>query len=187
MAENNKINEKKRYRNFATIVYPESMADNIWETLDSLHIPIYVSPLHDKDDNKPHYHILFCFDGVKTLEQVKSLVDLIGGVGLEIVNSSRSYARYLCHIDSPDKHRYLEHDVRVFGGANYLDIISSPADKYICISDMLDFIYESNVVDFFDFLLYTKENEPVWFHCLCDNSSYLIREAIKSNARQISV
>ena len=45
------------------LVYPDSVNENWLFLLDSLHIPICVSPLHDKDFNptgepkKPHKHI----------------------------------------------------------------------------------------------------------------------------------
>lgn len=46
------------------------------------------------------------FDGVKTIEQAKDLFEQIGGVGCEKVNSIRGYARYLCHLDNPEKAQY---------------------------------------------------------------------------------
>jgi len=62
-----------RTRNFATVVYPESAPENWFSLLGELKVPCFVSPLHDKDLNpngevkKSHYHVLFAFDGVKTL------------------------------------------------------------------------------------------------------------------------
>ena len=41
-----------RVRNYATIVYQESAPAGWLDILDELHIPAFVSPLHDKDLNK---------------------------------------------------------------------------------------------------------------------------------------
>ena len=46
---------------------------------------------------------MIMYDGKKSIEQAKENFDKIGGVGCEIVNSTRGYARYLCHLDNPDK------------------------------------------------------------------------------------
>ena len=44
---------------------------------------------------------------------------MIGGVGVEPVKSVRAYARYLCHLDSPDKVCYRTEDVLSLSGADY--------------------------------------------------------------------
>ena len=77
-----------RTRNFATIVYPDSAPEGWLNILADLCIPAFVSPLHDLDknptgeDKKPHYHVLFMFDSVKTYEQCLEVVEKIGGVVL---------------------------------------------------------------------------------------------------------
>ena len=66
----------------------------------------------DEDGNKivkpkkPHYHVMIMYDSVKTIEQAREVLSAIGGVGVEIVNSVRGYARYLCHLDNPEKYQY---------------------------------------------------------------------------------
>ena len=108
MAEK-KTSATTRTRNFATVVYPESAPDNWQEILSEQFVPAFISPLHDNDLNptgevkKPHYHVMIMFDSVKTREQAQDIFNLIGGVGCEIVQSLRGYARYLCHLDNPDK------------------------------------------------------------------------------------
>ena len=106
-----------RTRNYATVVYPESAPEN-WKTLISeSKIPVFISPLHDNDFNatgepkKPHYHVLTMFDTVKTKEQAETFFKTFGGVGCEVVNSTRAYGRYLCHLDNPDKAQYKIDDV----------------------------------------------------------------------------
>ena len=121
---------EQRTRNFATVVYPESAPSDWIDKLDQLHVAALISPLHDKDTNpsgepkKPHYHVLLMFEGVKDYEtQVKPIFAEIGGVGREMVNSARGYARYLCHLDNPEKAQYEPSEVRCMGGADYTDIL----------------------------------------------------------------
>ena len=120
-----KKNCSARYRNFATVVYPESAPENWKDIFSSFKIPSFISPLHDCDKNlndepkKPHYHVMIMFEGKKSFEQVQEIFDQIGGVGCELVNSVRGYSRYLCHLDNPEKYQYNVEDVVSFGGADY--------------------------------------------------------------------
>ena len=117
---------------WATVLYPDSMPSNVWDILEHFYIPIAVSPLHDsdlKDDgslDKPHYHVLFTFGkSKKSPSQFDEMRALIGGVGKECVMSAKGYARYLCHLDSPNKHQYSISDVQCFGGFDYDSIIET--------------------------------------------------------------
>ena len=109
--------EKKRTRNYSTVVYPESAPENWQMILQEQCVPALISPIHNKDINcdgdlkKEHYHVMIMFDGVKTQEQAREVFELIGGVGAEPIKSVRAYARYLCHLDNPDKTHYKIDDV----------------------------------------------------------------------------
>lgn len=191
MADNSKL----RTRNFATIVYPESAPADWKERLADLHIPCFVSPLHDSDytfstdrqlgtpikvHKKEHYHVQFMFDGVKSEKQCRDIISSIGGVGCEPLNSIRAYARYLCHLDDYDKAQYNPSDVLSFGGANYLDVIGTMSDKFRMIQEMLHYIRENKIISFSDLVDYAADNNSMWFDALCNNCSYFIKEYIKS-------
>ena len=95
------------------------------ERLDQCHVAALVSPLHDRDTNpsgepkKPHYHVLLMFESPADYEsKVAPIFAEIGAVGRETVNSARGYARYLCHLDNPEKAQYSPSEVRCMGGAN---------------------------------------------------------------------
>lgn len=175
-----------RTRNYSTIVYPDSAAENWIEKLQELFIPVLISPLHDRDVNptgepkKPHYHVLFAFDGVKTIEQVEVFVELINGVGCEVVNSMRGYARYLCHLDNPEKAQYKQEEVKSFGGADYSSAIGLPTDKYKALGEMQDFCEKYNVVSFYLLCNYARNNRIDWYRILCDSGSVFMREYLKS-------
>jgi hypothetical protein len=184
------MGEKKstqvRTRNFATVIYLDSAPSNWQEILSDLHVQAFVSPYHDKDKNpnnenkKPHYHVMIMYDGKKSIEQAKENFDKIGGVGCEIVNSTRGYARYLCHLDNPEKQQYNIDDVKSFGGADYMSIINLVTDKYIIIGEMQDFCEKYNITSFYLLCNYARKNRSDWYRALCDNSSFYMKEYLKS-------
>lgn len=175
-----------RIRNFATIVYPDSAPENWQDILAQQFVPAFISPLHDKDINptgepkKPHYHVLLMFEGKKSVEQVTEIFNLIGGVGCEKVNSIRGYARYLCHLDNPEKAQYEQNLVRSLGGADYVGTIGLVTDKYKAIGEMIDFCEENDIVSYSDLLIYARVNRSDWFRVLCDNGTVVIKEFLKS-------
>lgn len=172
---NGQYKSSDRFRNFAFEIYPDSInTPNNWiQILKDLHIPIYISPLHDKDTwteedelknsehkkgtlKKAHYHILVTFEGKKSPMQVYKLVcEPVGGVcpfdndfpekSCIIVHSACHYGRYLCHMDDEDKHPYSPSEVLCLGGGNYYYLCSLPQDKVNDLSDVIDFINRNRV------------------------------------------
>lgn len=194
----------KRSKNFATIVYQES--SDIFEVkkcLDSLHISYLISPIHDRDYlesssdfKKAHYHVVLIFDSLKSVPQVKDILSFkdlkhdydldslgfdfekVNFVGLEIVNSLTSYARYLCHMDNPEKAQYSVSDVVSFG-LDYQQLCHKENDKYDAFGRVIDFIVSTKCTSFARLLLHAKLNDYEMFRALCDNS-FAAREFIKS-------
>lgn len=178
----------RRFRNFATVVYPDSdnMPEDWLSVLQDWKTPVLVSPFHDQDVNvtgepkKPHYHVLIMFEGMKSQDQVRELFDQIGGVGLETVNSLRGYARYLCHLDNPDKHQYFPGDVKAFGGCDYIEMIGLPSDRYEIIGEMIDYCESERIVSYATLLVYARHNRQDWFRILCDSGTIVMKEYLKS-------
>lgn len=169
----------KRARVWASVVYPESAPENWKELLRDAKVPAFVSPLHDKDKEnnilkKPHHHIMILNTSVKTREQMKEFFSKISGVGAEEVMSTRSYARYLVHIDNPEKAQYRIEDVEEYGGADYASTISMTSDRYTAISEMITYCNEQGIISYADLLMYAKDNREDWFRCLVDNSVAMV-------------
>lgn len=175
-----------RYRNFATVVYPESAPEDWAVKLSEAFVPAFISPLHEKDVNptgepkKAHYHVILMFDGKKSLAQAKSVFETIGGVGCEVVQSIRGYARYLCHLDNPEKAQYNPDDVRSLCGADYNHIIGLVTDKYKCIREMMQYCQENDIVSYSRLLEYASMERNDWFRVLCDNGTVVMKEYLKS-------
>lgn len=175
-----------RTRNYATVVYPESAPKNWQDLVADSKLPVFISPLHDKDINptgepkKPHFHVMVMYDNVKTSEQAREFFETIGGVGCETVNSVRGYARYLIHADNPEKAQYSIEDVKSFGGADYIHAIGTQADKAKSIREMVAWIEENDCICFADLFMYASVNRSDWFDTLINSGAYVVREYIKS-------
>ena len=176
----------QRYRNFATVVYPESAPKDWKDTISKLAIPGFISPLHDKDVNptgepkKPHYHVLIMFDGKKSKEQVSVVFGSFGGVGCEVVNSARGYARYLCHLDNPEKAQYSTDKVTCLAGSDYLNTIGTSADKFKSIQEMQEFCDRYDVSSFYLLSKYAMAHRSDWAKVLIETSSIYMKEWLKS-------
>lgn len=184
-----------RTRNYATVVYPESAPEDWQEILSQQFIPVIISPLHDSDINpggepkKPHYHVMLLFEGPKTRQQAKDVFDLVNGVGCEVVQSVRGYARYLCHMDNPEKAQYRQDDVKCLCGADFNGIIQLVIDKYKAIKEMMEYCKNNDIYAYSDLLEYCSNERFDWFRVLCDCGTMVIKEYLKSATwkRNISV
>lgn len=181
----------RRTRNYATVVYPDSAVENWKEVLAEQFVAAFISPLHDKDINptgepkKPHYHVMIMFDNVKTKEQASEIFEKINGVGCEVVNSPRGYARYLCHLDNPEKHQYSIDDVCSMCGADYVGTIGLAIDKYKALTEMEEFIEEYNIKSLYALAKYASAYRSDWSRVLKDNGTVYIREYLKSRVWSI--
>lgn len=188
-AKNARYDAKRagRTRNFATVVYPESAPADWMDRLNGYHVAALISPLHDRDTNpsgerkKPHYHVMLIFEGPKEFEtQVKPIFDDIGGVGREMVNSARGYARYLCHLDNPEKAQYDATEVRCMGGADYYGITNLPTDDIKMLGEIMAYIREQEIYSFAEFLEGCQLLRPDWYSLAALSRGWIIREYIKS-------
>lgn len=188
MANEKKASGGRRSRNFATVVYPESAPDGWQEILSQQFVPAFISPLHDQDINptgepkKPHYHVVIMFDSLKAKDQAQDIISKINGVGCEVVQSIRGYARYLCHLDNPEKAQYRQEDVRSLCGADYPGTIGLVTDKYKAIGEMIDYCMEYSIYSYSDLLEYCRMERFDWFRVLCDNGTVVMKEYLKSKS-----
>lgn len=196
----NNANQKKtndasgeRTRNFAFLVYPDSAAPNWRETLNDAHVECFISPLHDRDVNpdgdlkKPHWHVMVMFSSVKTRKQASVIRDAVGGVGWENVASARGYARYLCHLDNPEKAQYDVEDVVELGGADYSDVIRRATDAVKSVREMMRYIRENNVMFYSDFVDYCADERPEWFEALVTRNTYAVYTYIKARSKKLDI
>lgn len=159
-----------RSRAYAFLMYQESMAKNWQDVIKATHVPVAVA-FHDKDTNpdgeikKPHYHVLVKFDSKKSVSQIVDIVtDLVaetGGVpSPETVGSVRGYARYLLHLDNPEKYQYDRATaLYLFNGFDYDVIIARDDDDYKTLSAIYDYIDTNDVEYYSDLMRMLRKDE----------------------------
>ena len=195
-----------RSRYWATIVYPESAAEGWLSVLQSMGIQAVLSPLHDNDvyeytdekkgfkkgeKKKPHFHLVFFFDSLKSSVQVKEITDKIKSVGQLKVLSISGTIRYLTHKDCKDKFQYDENDVLSIGGVDIAKYSKTEAEKdmdldeqFFSISNLCEEFHLYEFSDLVDFLLCNEYYEQ--FKIVRTNSyfwaQYLKSKRFKINA-----
>lgn len=166
-------------RAFAFVIYPDSW--QTWERdLSSLHMPIIVSPVHDRDvwteedekENpehkagtlkKPHRHAIISWGNATTLRHALDTLKPFGVSYLELVNSYQGYCRYLCHLDDPDKAAYDIADVICLGGG-VPDFTKKMTDSELFDQrdEIMQLCDENGVLEYADLVDYVRLHRPDW-------------------------
>lgn len=175
-----------RKRNWAFVVYPESAPEDWREKLREMLVPGYISPLHDSDVNpdgevkKAHWHVILTFKGNKSYEQIKEITDSIHATAPQVCKDVRAYARYLCHLDNPEKAQYEVSDVECLCGADYLDKIKSAADTDTALGEMMDWCMEQGCFSFFRLSNYARRYRSDWFRVITSSRTVFLTAWLKS-------
>lgn len=158
-----------RARVFACVLYPESIPENWIDFLKETHVPIAISPVHDQDiaadgsQKKPHYHVVFYFDGKKSKQQVLKMLQSLGVSHVEQVNNTRSYNRYLCHLDNPEKAQYNREDITILNGAVVdLSLPLTPEQRAALRGDVLAWCRDNNITEYAELVDYAAIDMPDW-------------------------
>lgn len=162
--------EKARY--FTFLLYPESIPSD-WELkLETLGVPIAVSPLHDKDKSnvegrnikKPHYHVLYIAKNPVTADSVRwKIKKLLGEKSLAMVqvvlNVENTYL-YLTH-ESKDaiakkKHVYDRADIKHINNFDidrYVTLdVEEKAELFNVVVSLIRAYTLQNIFDLYDFI-----------------------------------
>ena len=154
-------------RNWAFVMYPESMPEDWFERLQMTGLPIAISPLHDKDINptgevkKPHYHVICYYENSTTNKAVKELVcDLVNATIPIKLESMKGMYRYHIHMDNPEKAQYNDSD-RIF--INGFDVSKVDSLTYTEISKYLmelqKLICNEHILEYADLLDILLDND----------------------------
>lgn len=162
--------EKARY--FTFLLYPESVPSD-WELkLETLGVPIAISPLHDKDKSnvegqkykKPHYHVIYIAKNPVTADSVRwKIKKLLGEKSLAMVqvvlNVENTYL-YLTH-ESKDaiakkKHVYDKADIKLINNFDidrYVTLdVEEKAELFNVVVSLVRAYTLQNIFDLYDFI-----------------------------------
>lgn len=156
----------KKCRNWAFTMYPESMPDNWREIIQDSGLSCAVSPLHDKDINpdgevkKAHYHVIICFDGPTTYNNVLEFTKKLNATIPIDLQSIKGMYRYHIHLDNPEKYQYDDRDRIFFNGfdiSSVNELTKTEVNKYK--RDILVYIEDNNIIEYSDLLNVLIQNE----------------------------
>lgn len=162
----------KRARAWTAIVYPGSAAPDWQDVLREQLVECLISPFHNKDVNpngerkKPHYHVVISFKNPTTYERACEVFEAIDAVVPPEkecrVKDFRQMARYLCHLDQPDKHRYEISDVISIGAIDYASLVMSAADEDAILDEIFQTMDEENILTYSMMVRYCMRYRPEW-------------------------
>lgn len=209
MAKNSKAVQQKadekrkgqRTRNWTVIAYPDDLPDTWQDMLDDKCVKWICSPLHDKDLNadgqpkKPHYHLLFMFDVVKTKEQVKAIFgelygwsddSVIGIATPQTVSDRCALVRYMAHLDNPSKAQYDVSAIVGHCGADPLELLKhSASEMREIVVAMEEYIDDNNITELVDFAKAIRYDHQDWHDVLCTKMTVYFNAYIRSNRHRL--
>lgn len=180
-------------RNWAFIVYPESLPEDWKAILSESGLQCAISPLHDKDldptgeAKKPHYHVVAVYSGPTTYNTVKDFTDRLNAPGPQALEQVRGYYRYLTHKDNPEKAQYNENEIQTINGFNIMDFVEMTKSEVMSIKKELQtLIREADILEYSDFMDMLQDNEMNDRYDVACNNTYFFEKYISSrrNKRQ---
>ena len=175
-----------RKRNWTFLVYEDSAPSDWQAKLAEQHVPMFISPYHANDLNpdntlkKPHWHVVVMFTGKQPQARAQAISALCSNVLVQGVGDIVGMARYLCHLDNPEKAQYLPSDVICLGGADYLDKVNKAADTDAAVSEMMDWCIEQQCYSFFQLSNYARKDRSDWFRVLSSARTVFLTAWLKS-------
>ena len=172
-------------RDWAFIVYPESVPENWREILDDTHIRWIESPLHDKDFNpdgtikKPHWHVMLSADGPITQKAVEKIIEPLNVPAPQKVGSGRGMVRYFIHLDNPEKYPYSRDDIVGHCGADvesYFEL--NKTSKLTVMKEIVTYIYDNEIDNYADFLMICIKHSDDWFDVAINYNTLAINKMI---------
>lgn len=176
--------QKTRSLHFATILYPESCNPDFRNFINQLHICAWLSPLHAPDPEegnfKEHYHLLLSFDSLKSRDQVKEILEPLNSVGVELINSRIGYARYLIHLDNPEKQQFDGEIPESWGWIDYSTLIDTEKDISDILAEIMDFCCIADITSYQILCDYCRIYNKRWFRIATQTSTVFLTAYLKS-------
>lgn len=190
----NKQNIKEKSRYFTFLLYPESVPEDWIDKLETLDVPMAISPLHDKDASpmggykKPHWHVIYIAKNPVTAESVRLKIKrLLGEQSVAMVQiverGMESMYLYLTHesIDAikKKKHVYPKSEIRLLNNFDIdryvvFDVTEQKELKY----QLVDLIFRLHLVNISDLMGYLN---MVGFSELSARSMKHVNEVISAH------
>lgn len=159
----------KKGRIWASVGYPESLPTDWLDKLTETGLQIAISPLHDKDLDptgevkKPHYHIIFNYEGPTTQNHVKELCDSLNMTIPIKLESLRGMYRYHLHLDNPDKFQYDDRDRILLNGFDTSQVNALTATEVNKIlKELVCFIEDNDIIEYRDLVFMLIDDNTLY-------------------------
>lgn len=178
-------------RNFCFLLYEDSLKSDFISILSDFGEKAFIV-YHDRDFNpdgtqkKPHYHVMVMCKNAREESVIDNLVKSCGGANgrYQAINSKRSYARYLCHMDNPEKVCYNPEEIISLCGADYLSMALTKTDKTTNkmnkLREILKFCRENKICYYCNLVDICFESRQDWVPLLVGSYGRVIRNYIQS-------
>ena len=161
-------------RNWAFVVYPESLPEGWLDLLRETGLQCAISPLHDKDKEptgelkKAHYHVVYVSKNPVTADSVRVKIKrCLGDKSVSMVQvvstSMENMYLYLTH-ESKDaiaknKHRYSKADIKLLNNFDIDRYVTLDVeDKDDMLNDVCDLIDDHNLANMRELRRFIKEH-----------------------------
>lgn len=147
---------------------------------------------HDRDINpdgtqkKPHYHVMVMCKTSRSINMIQKLVDDCGGANgvFKAVKTKRGYARYLCHMDNPEKMPYEPNEVMCLCGADYLSLAMTKSDvkcnKLNTLCQIIRYCRDNSIIYYCDIVDYCVDERQDWLPILSSGYGRVVRNYVQS-------
>lgn len=175
-------------RNWAFVVYPESLPKNFEEIIQQTGLPMAFSPLHDQDVDptgeikKPHFHVLCYYENTTTFKNVKENVcDLLNATIPIKLESMVGMYRYHLHLDNPDKFQYEDSKRTFYNGFDVHKVDSlTYTEVNKCLKTIQNKIRIEHIVRYSDLLDLLLDNDLLTLWDVARNHAFLLNTYIRS-------
>ena len=182
----------KKGRNWAFVVYPDSLPKNYEEIIQNLGLPMAWSPLHDKDIEptgevkKPHFHVICYYENTTTYKNVKENVcDLLNGTIPIKLESMVGMYRYHLHLDNPDKYQYDDRLRTFYNGFDVAKVSAlTTTEVNKLVKEIQDLITKNHFIEYSEIIDFLKDNELNDMYDVCMNKTYFFNTYIRSRKTQ---
>ena len=162
---------RARHRSFNAVFYPESAPEDFRDRISEWHVPALLI-LHDQEEEKkPHYHLLLMFSGKKSLGQVHELVDSLGSERVQPVHDTRAFARYLVHLDHPEKVQYPLTAIEAFSGACVADLTAPTVDP---LPEVLEYVRSEGLDSYSRLVDYCQIHRVEWLRSVTGHTHFWV-------------
>ena len=182
------IKSDLKKRNWTFVLYDDSCAKDWEEYLISTGVPFSYA-YHDKDmtevgePKKPHYHVVICFDGPITYQNVSNYAERVGAANnvVQPVGSVRGIVRYFCHKDNPDKYQYSEDIIQCRNGFDPQDYFNLTVTQAKAFKKKVTlFIQDNDITEYAELIDVLMDSDEGDMFDIASQNTFFFTQYIKS-------